>query len=184
MHPAIVKARALTAYSGWPAASLHKLKYGRERDRALFIAERMREPLAALGPADVLVPVPLHADRQEWRGFNQSEVIARHLGGFTGMVVEQPLRRIKSTTSQTHLNRSQRVVNMDGAMGIVAGWKADASKHYVLVDDVYTTGTTSGACAEQLSQAGATKISVLTFVFDLQPRDLEDYRRLVSAATP
>lgn len=184
MHPAIVQARGVAAYSGWPAASLHKVKYERERDRARFLAGKMIEPLVALGHTDVLVPVPLHADRQEWRGFNQSELLARHLGSGTGTGVEVALRRVKATDSQTHLNREQRIANIDGAMAIAPGWKADPSKHYVLVDDVYTTGTTMGACAEQLSLAGATKISALTFAFDVQPKDLEAYRRLVSAASP
>ena len=184
MHPAIVKARAVAAYGGWPSAALHQLKYDRERERAWLIAERMREPLGQLGPADVLVPVPLHRDRREWRGFNQSEVIAHHLGKLTGLPVQHALQRVKATESQTHLNRAQRIANMDGAITVSPGWRVDPAKHYVLLDDVYTTGTTLGACAEELSMAGATKISALAFVFDLQPGDLQDYRRLISAALP
>lgn len=184
MHPAIIKARAVAAYGGWPARTLHRLKYDRERERARLIAEWMREPLNSLGPVDVLVPVPLHRDRHQLRGFNQSEVIARHLGKVAGLPVEHALRRVKHTDSQTHLNREQRIANMDGAMAISTGWVVDPGKHYVLLDDVYTTGTTLGACAEELTKAGATKISVLAFVFDLQPGELQAYRALVSAASP
>ena len=184
MHPAIMRARAVAAYAGWPAASLRKVKYERERDRARFLAGKLVEPLAALGQVDVLIPVPLHAERQEWRGFNQSDVMARNLGALTATGVELAIRRVKITESQTHLNREQRIANLDGAIAIAPGWHADPAKHYVVLDDVYTTGTTIGACAEQLSQAGATKISALTFAFDLQPKDLEAYRRLVSVALP
>lgn len=184
MHPAIIRARAVATYSGWPAASLHKVKYERERDRAHYLAARMMEPLTALGQIDVLVPVPLHAERLEWRGFNQSQVLARHLTDLVGTTVELALERVKPTESQTRLNREQRMANIDGAMAISPGWRADPARHYVLIDDVYTTGTTIGACAEQLSRAGATRISALTFAFDLQPNDLEAYRRLVSAASP
>ncbi len=184
MHPAIVKARAVAAYGGWPASALHKLKYDRERQRARGIAEWMQDPLIRLGPVDVLVPVPLHRDRREWRGFNQSDVIAHHLGKLAGIPVEHALQRVKHTESQTRLNRDQRRTNMDGAMAITSGWTADPSKHYVLLDDVYTTGTTLGACAEELSRAGATRISVLAFVFDLQPGELQAYRALVTAASP
>ena len=184
MHPAIVKARAVAAYGGWPARTLHRLKYDRERERAKLIAEWMQEPLGRLGPVDTLVPVPLHHDRHQWRGFNQSDVIARHLGKLAGLPVEYALQRVKHTESQTHLNREQRITNMEGAMATSDGWKADPAKHYLLLDDVYTTGTTLGACAEELSKAGATKISVLAFVFDLQPGDLQAYRALISAASP
>jgi ComF family protein len=184
MHPAILKARAVAAYGGWPAKALHKLKYDRQRERARVIAEWMREPLGHLGPVNVLVPVPLHRDRHQWRGFNQADVIAHHLAKLADLPVEHALQRPKHTDSQTRLNREQRIANMDGAMAISGGWRADPAKHYVLVDDVYTTGTTLGACAEELSKAGATKISVLAFVFDLQPRDLQAYRALVIAASP
>lgn len=183
MHPAIVKARAVAAYDGWPATSLRRLKYDRERDRSVFIADQMLVALDALGLTDVLIPVPLHEDKRQDRGFNQSDVIAKHIRAARGIPVEHALIRMRATASQTKLNREQREANMTGAIELARDWKPDRSRNYVLVDDVYTTGSTAGACVEQLSLAGIDKISVLTFVFDLSPRDLERYRRLVIAAT-
>lgn len=181
MHPAIVKARAVAAYDGWPATSLQRLKYDRERDRSVFIASRMLTALESLGPVDALIPVPLHESRQQDRGFNQSEQIARHLSRINGIPMEHALTRVKLTASQTKLNRAQREENLKDAMAINPAWTPDPAKHYVLIDDVYTTGTTTGACAEQLSQAGIDQLSVLTFMFDLQGTQLEAYRRLLAA---
>ena len=181
MHPAIVKARGVAAYSGWPASSLQRLKYDRERDRSVFIAERMVETLRSLGPVDAFIPVPLHETRRQDRGFNQSELIARHLSRLTGIPVENALIRVKQTASQTKLNRAQREENLRNAMARVPGWVADPARHYVLIDDVYTTGTTTGACAEQLSAAGVENLSVLTFMFDLQGHQLQAYIRMLAA---
>lgn len=182
MNPEIVKVRAVAAYHGWPSRSVYRLKYDRERDRSEFIAERMVEPLHALGKIDALIPVPLHVSRLEDRGFNQSELIARHLSKITGIPIEHALVRVKQTTSQTRLNREQREDNLKNAMELNPDWNPDPTRHYVLVDDVYTTGTTIGTCAGQLSQAGVSQLSVLTFTFDIQGRELETYRRLLIAA--
>lgn len=181
MHPAIVKARAVAAYDGWPAKSLHRLKYDRERDRSVFIASQMLTALATLDHVDALIPVPLHESRQQDRGFNQSDLIAQHLSRAKGIPVERALTRVKLTASQTKLNRAQREDNLKDAMAINPAWTPDPGKHYVLIDDVYTTGTTTGACAEQLSRAGINQLSVLTFMFDLQGAQLEAYRRLLAA---
>lgn len=171
----------MAAYDGWPAKSLQRLKYDRERDRSVFIASSMLAALESLGPVDALIPVPLHESRQQDRGFNQSELIVRHLFRLKGIPVEHALTRVKLTVSQTKLNRAQREENLRDAMALNSEWTPDPAKHYVLVDDVYTTGTTTGACAEQLSLAGIDKLSVLTFMFDLQGPQLEAYRRLLAA---
>ncbi len=184
MHPAIVKARACNVYDGWIVQSVQAFKYDRERDRARHLAETMGPAFVDLGPADVIVPVPLHPTRREWRGFNQAELLAVHLGETFGVAVESALVRIRETEPQTRSSREDRLANMDGAFALSPGWKVNRSAHYVLVDDVYTTGATLGACAEVLDAAGAKAISVVTIAFDLQKRDLEIYRDRVKAASP
>lgn len=181
MHPAIIKARAMAVYDGWVAHAVKAVKYDRERDRAGFLGERMIPALLELGEADILIPVPLHTRRRQWRGFNQAEEIARTLARESGMRLECALVRTRDTDSQTHSDYDDRVANVRGAFAPTPGWKADPAMHYVLIDDVYTTGATIGACAEVLESAGVVDLSVLTVAFDLQPRDLDAYRQLVSA---
>lgn len=183
MHPAIVRARASSVYDGWVAKSVQAFKYDRERDRAQYLAEFMGPAFVDLGPVDVIVPVPLHPNRQNWRGFNQAELLARHLGEMHGVRVESALVRVRETETQTHSSREDRLANMEGAFSLNPDWSIDRTAHYVLLDDVYTTGATLGACAEMLDAAGAKTISVVALSFDLHKRDLEIYRDLVRATS-
>lgn len=184
LHPAIVKSRAGNVYDGWIAKSVQALKYDRERDRAQYLAETLSSAFADLGDVDVIVPVPLHAKRLEWRGFNQAELLARHLGELHNVPVESALVRVKETDTQTHSSREDRLANMQGAFGVAPDWTIDRTAHYVLLDDVYTTGATLGACAEALDAAGAKSISVIALAFDLHRKDLERYRDRVRAISP
>lgn len=184
MHPAIVKSRASAAFDGWVAPAIRAFKYDRERDRAAFLAEQMLPAFLQLGHVDALIPVPLHEKRYQWRGFNQAALLAKCIGGHFGVPVEHGLRRIKLTESQTRSSREDRMANMENAFALNPDWSPDPAKHYVLIDDVYTTGATIGACAGVLEGAGAQIISVLTLAFDMQPRELSLYRAILGARVP
>jgi competence protein ComFC len=133
----------------------------------------LRHPLAAwlaLGLDDsrmtasrinALVPVPLHARRQRERGFNQAQVLAELVGARASLPVENFLRRIRYTTTQTHFDRRQRIENLRGAFALVERAKVK-NRDLVLVDDVFTTGSTADECALVLRQAGAASVRVLT----------------------
>jgi competence protein ComFC len=183
MHPAIAKARAMSAYDGWVARAVKSFKYDRQRDRAQHLAESMIPAFASLSPVDVIIPVPLHPSRHEWRGFNQAELLARHIGKVFDVPVELGLQRTKPTDTQTHSGRDERASNMEGAFAISPGWTLQPNAHYVLIDDVYTTGATVSACAEVLDSAGAKLISVAAVAFDIQRRELDLYKDLLSAAS-
>jgi ComF family protein len=107
-----------------------------------------------------LVPVPLHRRRLRWRQFNQSEEIARFLGRILGLPVRPWLRRIRSTTAQTRLSRSQRRKNLRGAFESVPRMAAGAGA--ILLDDVFTTGSTAHECARVLRAGGFEKVVVVT----------------------
>lgn len=184
MHPEIVKARAAAVFDGWIADAVRAFKYDRERDRAGKLAEAMGPALADLGKVDALIPVPLHPKREDWRGFNQAELLAQNLGQTFSLPVEHGLRRTRETETQTHSSREDRLANMDGAFTIDSGWSLDRDAHYVLIDDVYTTGATLGACTEALHRGGARAVSVVTIAFDLQPKELERYRDQVRNSSP
>ena len=104
---------------------------------------------------EFIIPVPLHSARQRARGFNQAELIARELGR---PVNDKLLRRRKDTPSQTGLSRRQRRQNLAGAFEVRSTVKGDL----IVVDDVYTTGSTMNEIARTLKRAGAGRVEVLT----------------------
>jgi ComF family protein len=114
----------------------------------------------------VVVPVPLHARNLRQRGFNQSQLIARHavkLGAGSGRLVvrSRVLERRRETQSQIGLTRHQRRENLRGAF-VVSRPEEMAGREVLLVDDVFTTGTTVSECARVLRRAGASKAFVAT----------------------
>ena len=108
------------------------------------------------------MPVPLHPLKEREREFNQAEILARHLGEAIGIPLNAKLlRRVASTLTQTRLTREQRAANMRGAFEVRAGIELNGER-VVLVDDVFTTGATTNACARALRTAGAGEVCVWT----------------------
>ncbi|MDR1283569.1 MAG: ComF family protein [Opitutaceae bacterium] len=112
----------------------------------------------------VLVPVPLHPRKERERGYNQSVLLAEcfaRAAGDTG--VDCLLRRVLDTQTQTTLSREARRTNLKNAFAVAQGASIRPERHYVLVDDVFTTGSTLNACARVLRRAGASNLDVVTF---------------------
>jgi ComF family protein len=117
---------------------------------------------ALLGDGAVVVPVPLHPRRRRQRGYNQAELLASALARRAGLVVHaDALARRKETLPQTGLSAAGRRRNVAGAFWVRRRARIHG-KTVVLVDDVYTTGATSRACAAALQQAGARAVRLLT----------------------
>lgn len=116
---------------------------------------------AAGRPWDALVPVPLYHRRRRTRGFNQAHELARGLGRARRIAVSDCLCRDRETPSQTGLQRTARWENMNGAFRLKARFDV-AGRNLLLIDDVFTTGATTNACARALGQAGAGRLAVLT----------------------
>ncbi len=149
---------------------IHRLKYGKEIHLAgelgrlasgAFSDKRLAVPLEEKWP---LVPVPLHWRKHRERLFNQAEEIALAVGKVTGLPVEKRLKRIRRTQTQTRLSRNQRMENLKGAFAIRRPWfrEEENPPGVILVDDVFTTGSTVDACAKVLRKAGVKRIAVLT----------------------
>jgi len=107
------------------------------------------------------VPVPLYHRRRRERGFNQANEIACGLGKKQKKTVLDCLYRYRETPSQTGLERIARWENMAGAFQMKPGFDV-RGKHLILIDDVFTTGATTNACAQVLAKAGAGRVAVLT----------------------
>jgi len=115
---------------------------------------------------DVLIPVPLHKSRLRERGYNQSSLLCRGLGGLCGIPVdEKSLVRSRRTVSQTECDREGRMSNVHGAFE--CSGDVLKGKNVVLVDDVCTTGATLQACAAALKAEGVITVRGLTFARDL-----------------
>jgi len=110
------------------------------------------------------VPVPLHPIKLRERGFNQSEKIAQMLveASDGSSRVEHLLIRRVYTQTQTRLNHAQRHQNVKNAFALAPDTVLIPDKQYILVDDVFTTGSTLNACARVLRAAGATHLNVVT----------------------
>ncbi len=158
-------ARSAVVARGVVREAIHRYKYQRALWFEPFLAGLLlREAAPALreSPWDLIVPVPLHPVKQREREFNQAARLARHLSRATGIPVEQKcLRRVLPTPTQTRLTREQRAANMRGAFAVAAGARL-RRRRIVLVDDVFTTGATTNACARVLKSAGAEDICVWT----------------------
>lgn len=139
-----------------------RLKYGRKLGLARVMAQLMASRAAAF-PEALLVPVPLHRWRLWSRGFNQALVIARAIEAQTGQSVSPDmLRRQKRTAPLGHLTPNARRKEVAGAFALAAGARQQLSgRHVLLVDDVYTTGATTNACARLLKKADAASVRVL-----------------------
>jgi len=112
--------------------------------------------------ADVLVPVPLHPNRLNQRGYNQSLLLARELGKLNGMPVisSSLVRRLNTPPQARTANSTERHLNMRGAFTLADGKLKD--KRVLLIDDVSTSGATLDACASALKGGGASSVWGLT----------------------
>ncbi len=167
LEPAYREGRTVVLLKGPARALIHELKYHRGlhvlADIATLAGEA--EHVMELVRGAVLVPVPLHPRKERQRGFNQAAliagVLARSAGG--GTCVVPLLRRVTPTVSQTHFDRATRRENLKNAFAIARGAAPNPSQHYVLIDDVFTTGSTLNACARELRRVGCLNLDVVTF---------------------
>jgi competence protein ComFC len=132
-----------------------------QRDRLIGWLAEAYDRHAGAGPWHALVPVPLYHRRRRERGFNQALELARGLGRKRRLPVWNCLRRGRETLSQTDLERAARWENMTGAFRAKAGFDV-RGRNLLLIDDVFTTGATTDACAQVLVRAGAGQVAVLT----------------------
>lgn len=115
---------------------------------------------------DIIIPVPISKKRLKERGYNQSELIAKQMAKNIQIKVETNcLYKNKNITAQSSLNKEQREENIKGAY-IIKNKEKLFNKKVLLLDDIYTTGSTANECCKILKQANTTKIGVMTIAKD------------------
>jgi len=165
------RAVAYGSYDGGLRELIHLLKYNGVRPAANVLGRMLAEANAALEPAFeqervAVIPVPLYKSKRHQRRFNQAELIALaalkvHSAGGRLHLAADLLERTRDTQSQIGLTSHQRRENMRGAFAVPRAAEV-TGREVLLVDDVYTTGTTASECARVLRRAGASQVWVAT----------------------
>jgi ComF family protein len=170
------RAVAYGSYEGGLRELIHLLKYNRVRPAAAVLGRMLSEAIADLEstfehPAMfdqtiAVIPVPLYKTKLRQRGFNQAELIARAAlkqlpVAARFQLVSGVLLRTRDTESQIGLTGHQRRENLRGAFAVPCATQI-TGREVLLVDDVYTTGTTASECARVLLRAGASQVWVAT----------------------
>ena len=157
--------RTCALYEGALKEAIHRFKYGGVFPLVKVFGDLLHPAFRNLTrdyPADLLVPVPLHIRRLRERGFNQALLLVKELSKRTGIpYAERALKKVKDTPFQITLKKRERRKNLTRAFQ-VKDREAIKGKAVMLVDDVYTTGTTVNECSRALHMAGAERVAVLT----------------------
>ncbi|MES2388827.1 MAG: ComF family protein [Bacteroidota bacterium] len=148
---------------------VHALKYKGKKQVGVWLGIQFGHAImrqaSGITTYDLVLPVPLHANKQKKRGYNQSDLIAEGIALSLGIPVSQGLLiRTLNTETQTHKSREQRKENVRAAFA-VPGSSAISGKSILLTDDVFTTGATAGTCVRVLLEAGAKSVSVAALAY-------------------
>ena len=167
LHPAFREGRTVTLFQGPVRALIIELKYhhGLHVAGDLEAIVRGNPHVTSFLRGAVLIPVPLHPRKAREREFNQSQILAEvFLKSVDGEASIRPLlRRVVDTQTQTAYDREARRANLKNAFALAEGASITPGQHYILVDDVFTTGSTLNSCARELRRAGGLNLDVVTF---------------------
>ena len=165
LTPKFSRGWSITLFRGPIRRLIYALKYEKAY-WALGDLGRIAEYAEGLGDFlddAILVPVPLHSRKLRERGYNQSELITEELSRrFEVHYRDDLLSRIVDTQSQTLFNRQDRYRNLKNAFAVRNDIDLNLKQRHVLVDDVFTTGSTLNACAAALRKSGVKEVDVLT----------------------
>jgi len=152
-------------YKGPVKKAITKIKYKLAYDIITFLVDLISQNLYKFDfPKDaMLVPIPLHPKRKRWRGFNQSEILARVLSKKFKVRDDNLLIRNLETKPQVGLSKKERKLNVSGAFALHPQKNTKtAGKDFILVDDVYTSGVTMQEACKILKKAGARNVWAMT----------------------
>lgn len=165
--------RCVAVYDGVLREAIHLLKYSGQACLVSDLAELMissyKSPIYPdmTKRIDVVVSVPTDKSRQLERGFNHSQLLAERLASAIGKpLLDHVLLRVSKAPPQSRLSYDERLLNLIGAFGVSSGVLIDGMS-VLLVDDVYTTGSTANEAAKTLKEAGAREVHVFTLARSL-----------------
>ncbi len=159
--------RSVAVFDGALKEAVHALKYRHGRRLAHFFAQFMAVSVDSyFSDIDLITFVPISRGKKRTRGFNQAELLARGLARQIEKPVKPLLVCTRFTMDQSRLSPAERRANVRGAFDLLRNTEASrrgiAGRKILLIDDVYTTGSTVNECAQVLRRAGAHEVRVLT----------------------
>ncbi len=158
-----IRGRALYEYDS-VALSIYRLKYGKRQEYAEYFGEemgRMLEEFIRQVKPDALIPIPLHKKRLQKRGYNQAALLAKQLGACSGVpVYDKLLLRVKNTMPLKRQNLEERQNNLKRAFKMAQN---DVKLNtIIIIDDIYTTGSTIDEAAYALQAVGISQVYFIT----------------------
>ncbi len=165
--------------------AIHNLKFSSIPENAKILGYYINSYISVLetdesllSDFDFLVPVPLSSTRQNMRGYNQAELVALEIGKHFNIEVRNDiLRKVKDSPPQSTLSPQERFNNLSDAYECIEDVK---DKRILLIDDVFTTGSTLDACAKALIDSGALKVGAITASCSSFKEHSENYNELFS----
>jgi len=154
------------AYDGVLRTAIHRFKFQGRKKLAdplgiMLVKYLSHDPGLKMEEVDCLIPVPLHPRRLRQRGFNQAALLAAVVSRYYEVPVLPALARVRNTHPQFDLPRAERQTNVRGAFKITEP-QAVYNKNVLLLDDIFTTGSTIAECSRALQIAGARRVEILT----------------------
>jgi len=167
--------RSAFAYDDLVRDMLHEIKFRGKKHIAQGLGRLWgRSFLEPIPKTAILIPLPMHPAKKRQRGFDQAQVLAKAINETTGIKVEYILERTRDTAPQSGLHPRQRIENIDGAFRIkpeLSGKIID--QNIILIDDIYTTGSSLNECARVLKAGGALDVYAITLAIALRKSGTE-----------
>ncbi len=163
-QPKVSATYALMNYmkSGMAQQLIQAIKYKGKKDLGIWLGEKLGEQLqkSPIGSLDLIIPVPLHKSRQKQRGYNQSELIGRGISQVIEVEMSTAaVARIRKTNTQTKKAKTDRWTSMDEVFEVIDP-SALEGKKILIVDDVITTGATTGRLCDQIAKTDAQELII------------------------
>lgn len=160
----ITELHALTIYTEQVRRRLHALKFNNKPAFARSFAQAVDCKLILAARYDLVTAVPMHRQRYIQRGYNQAELLAKEIAALQRLPCRQLLKRDQATKPQHTLGKQARRTNVAGAFSIIGNVEG---LKVLVVDDILTTGSTLGAVARCLVNAGASQVDALVVAVSL-----------------
>lgn len=147
---------------------IHRLKYNGDKPVGQYLGRMMGHTLlnsGRIGELDYLIPLPLHAEKEFKRGYNQAEVVCNGIMESTGIpVLTKNVVRVNVTSTQTRKSRMDRWENVKDVFSVQHPEQLKHKK-ILLVDDVLTTGATLEACGRRLTNIPGVQLAIATLAY-------------------
>ncbi len=153
---------SVLSYTDQAVRLIHMLKYSNARYLAKYLGNMLYDKFLLINPnIDYIIPVPIHSNRRNQRGYNQTELMLNSFVNHIDKVATDILERTIDTPNQARLTKSERKENIKGSIRVVDKLRIKG-KSILLVDDVLTSGATMDECAKVLFKAGASHVIAMT----------------------